>query len=65
MLARVNDGKGILASYRLASYWQPLHDEAVAYPFYRSRYASLPIDDPGQGGAVVAPAQPTPGKHAA
>jgi uncharacterized protein (TIRG00374 family) len=65
MLAGMN-GEAILATlaYRLASYWLPLLAGAVAYPLYRSRYASDPIDDPSHGGAVGVSAQSAPGSHA-
>jgi uncharacterized protein (TIRG00374 family) len=65
MLAGVNTWKAIVATlaYRLASYWLPLLAGAVAYPLYRRRYGSVPIDDPGEGRAVRDTPQLIPGKH--
>lgn len=65
MLEGVNTENAIVTTlaYRLASYWLPLLAGAVAYPLYRSRYGSVPMDDPGDGGAVEDTAQLAPGKR--
>jgi hypothetical protein len=65
MLAGVNTWKAIVATlaYRLASYWLPLLAGAVAYPLYRRRYGSVPLDDPGAGRAVRDASQLISGKH--
>lgn len=65
MLAGVNAEKAIVTTlaYRLAFYWLPLLAGAVAYPLSPSRYGSVPMDEPGDGGAVEETAQLAPGKR--
>jgi len=36
-------------TYRLTSYWLHLLADGITYPFYRRRYGSVQLDDPGKG----------------